>query len=167
MTTKIPQHGDPELLPKPVIEYPSNRRLPFGPSGVLLPNGPEFNVSRVAPDLRGLAWQRLANDEWTSPEQRDVVLKFLIGFFRRHPEFVKWKIIERDRTDRLTIVRLLDPILKFVFIRKADRKEFEVAMQFPKIDRDSLARFEAKVKSVEAIILTLHAASPATESSCG
>jgi hypothetical protein len=159
MTEKFPQSGDPDLLPKPLVTEPTSRRMPFGPSGILKPKGPEFDVPRAAPDLKGLPWQRRDNDEWTSEEQRAEVLDFLLIFMRdNHPLFVTWKVIERDRHG-MSPRRLRAPLLIFYFTRQADRKEFELGMQYSPANRSTTEAFRARTEQVGPSILALVAQS--------
>lgn len=152
---KIPQHGDPELLPKPVIEAPTTRRMPFGPSGILLPKGPVYDVRRAAPDIKGLPWVRHDNDEWTSPEQRAVVLEYLRTFLRdTAPLFVSWRVVEKDRHGR-SPTRSDAPLLIFSFVRQVDRQSFECGHAYPPYTRENLDVFRTHTVQVGPPILAI------------
>jgi hypothetical protein len=153
--TKIPQHGDPELLPKPVVEAPDNRHLPFGPSGVKLPDGDPFAGSRApATDIKGLPWTRYPKEKWTTADQRLVVLTMISAFVKAHPEFVRWKVFESDQSPRSSTVRG-NPILRITFTRR-DGSVLETSAAFRFEETQASDLFAAVVvrmrSSLEAMI---------------
>lgn len=165
-TPKIPQHGDPELLPKEVITRPTARRMPFDQRGVLLPQGPEFDVERAAPDIEGLPYERFDNDEWTSPEQRAEVLEFIRLFFASNtPTFVTWLVKERDRRDR-SVGRLRSPFIHLFVTRQEDRRVFDVEVGFPPTYRETIERFKVKMAEAGPSLLAIHNQNP-VDQSCG
>jgi hypothetical protein len=134
--------------------------MPFGPSGVLLPNGPEFDVDVLAPDLKGFPWQRYKFDAWTSPEQRDEVKRQLRVFFATKGWPVLWSVVERNSAPRLSTLRAPEPFFIIRLTRKADRREFEVAVTFPKIHRETPTAFSAKLAHAFVAFEALHTESP-------
>jgi hypothetical protein len=166
-TPKIPQHGDPELLPKPLITRPSARRMPFDQRGVLLPKGPEFDVDRAAPDIEGLPYERFANDEWTSPEQRAEILAFIQKFFKdNEPTFVTWLVKERDRYERVSTPRLRNPFIHLFVTRQEDRRVIDVSVDFPPTYRETIERFRARIAEAGPSLLAVHQQNPVGEN-CG
>lgn len=147
MTLKIPKFGDPELLPKPKLERPSRRRMPFDASGRLKPEGPEFTEPPgVQPDIDGLPWKRLSFDSWTSEPQRAIIKNFIRQLLANNfPTFIAWEVIERNSSPRLGTLRPLNPFLIVRLTRKSDGQIFESSIDFPKNIRDDLVQFEARV----------------------
>lgn len=155
--TKIPQHGDPELLPKPVVEAPDNRHLPFGPSGVKLPDGDPFAGARVpATDIKGLPWTRYPKEKWTTADQRRVVLEAIAVFMKDHPEFIRWRVFESDQSPRSSTVRG-NPILRLTYTRR-DGSMLETSAAFEMRQIQSIDEFTFLVSqmhaSLGAMILT-------------
>ncbi len=138
MAKKIPQYGDPELLPKPTVKRPSSLRLPFGPSGELLPEGPALPEDYLlAPDVADLPWSRARGDEWTDEEFRAVVLGWLRTYLRDRPALGRWRVVERASAPR---ARRLPPEKHYLVVavtRRSDGAEFESSIPFPPDRRES------------------------------
>lgn len=147
MSTKIPKFGDPELLPKPKLERPSRRRMIYDASGRLKPNGPEFTEPPgTQPDIEGLPWKRIGFNSWTSEAQRTVVKNFLISFLATNSDaFNGWQVIERNTTQRQSVLRLPNPILVIRATRVGSDGFAEVSLDFLRHEREDLTQFEAKV----------------------
>jgi len=157
---KFPLHGDSDLLPKPKVTRPSRRRMPFGPSGVLLPKGPEFDVDTKAPDIAGFPYQRFKFDAWSSLEQRDEVKAQLQSFFRVSGWPVKWKVVERNSALRLSTLRSMNPYLIIQLTRKSDRRVFETSVSFSRLHRETIVSFRAQLAHAFVALEALHVASP-------
>lgn len=153
--TKIPQHGDPELIPKPVVDAPTNRYLPFGPSGVKLPDGPQYAAAREpATDLRNLPWTRYPNEKWTSREQRAVVLEMIRSFLHANMMIRRWGVFETDQPARMSVTRG-DPILRFAFIHKDGRK-IETSISFRSQDLPgTIEAFSSQIAQVRKTLNVL------------
>ena len=103
-------------------------------------------MSVFAPDVAGLPYQRFATDAWTSPEQRAQILDYLRTLFAATtPLFSSWRVIERDRIERMSAIRLSEPYVRIIVIRKCDRAELEVSIRFRKDVREDLKRFRAEL----------------------
>ena len=164
MSNGFPDSGDPELLPKPLVERPSSQRNPFDAAGRLRPGGPRFPELRTAPDIKGLPWTRLPNDNWTSPLHREKTLAFIQRFFRVNAGvFVTWQVLERLRPERSLLLR---PYLRFTMIRKVDRFEVQTTVAFSDDERNDIARFESQLALAERCLLDVHAQNPVAERPC-
>lgn len=131
--------------PKPIVEQASARHSLYGPSGTLLPAGPEFPLTPPATDLVGLPWERYLGSEWTTREQRDAVKAFLVVTFKRvAPAYRSWKIIERDYAPR-SALRLPAPVLVLtvVAVKGKITAPINTAMEFPSEARHDLGKFRA------------------------
>lgn len=150
---KIPQHGDPELLPKPVIEAPSNRYLPYGPSGEKLPDGPLYAGARKPDtDVKGLPWVRYPNEKWTSPEQRMLTLEMIRTFLKAHPKVRGWAVKETDQPARQSTLRG-EPVLRFSFTHQ-DGRRIETAISFSEKDVADLDAFAVRIAYVQSSLNT-------------
>lgn len=147
MPDDIPQFGDPELLPKPKLERPSRRRMPFDASGRLKPEGPEFTEPPgTQPDIKGLPWKRLGFDSWTNVDQRALVMDFICDLMADNfPTFNGWQVIEKNSSPRNSALRPPNPFLIVKLRRKSDGQFFETTIDFPKAVRDDLVQFENRV----------------------
>ena len=168
---KIPQFGDPELLPKPTVRRASKERMPFGPSvgvraGDLKPEGPGPYPDDLftATDIVGLPWVRRRGDEWTDATMRAIVLAFLSRFFRERPEqrLIGWRIDEIANGARMGTSRLpaKDQYLRFAITKRvgADGEaKVETAINFPLSERVS-PRVEAQLALIEQTLDVLLAA---------
>ena len=128
-----PEYGDPEILPKGVVVRPSAERMPFGPSGELLPEGPLLPADfLLAPDLVGLPWTRKRGDEWTDPVFRQIVFEWLIDYFDARSWPIGWTVREWASRERMAH-RLPDDehYLVVNVVRRADRASFEGVAIFP------------------------------------
>jgi len=152
---KIPQFGDPELLPKPKLTRPSRRSMPFDASGRLKPDGPEFvGPLGTQPDIKKLPWTRLSFDSWTTIEQRAIVMVFLVRFFQDNfPVFNGWSVIEKNSSPRSSALRPLNPYLIIRVKRKSDEQVFEVSIDYPKNVRDSEILFAARTAAAGPALL--------------
>ncbi len=100
MAKKIPQFGDPEILPKGRIVRPDAERLPFSRAGgVLLPEGePQRDP---APDLDPFPqWERQLLQGWTDATMRETVRTWLAAFFVARDWPLTWAIVERSKGER-------------------------------------------------------------------
>lgn len=90
---KVPEFGDPELLPKP-IEYRGSAERPwFDLTGRAVdPDLPGDFPN--APDVRGLPWVRLRGDEWTTPAMRAAVLVWIGQRFEIDRKLTRWEVVE-------------------------------------------------------------------------
>jgi len=161
-TTKIPQYGDPEILPKGTVRRPSPERMPFGSAGQLKPGGPgplPENFTEQA-DIDGLPWRRFRGDEWTTPELRALVFSWLVTFFDARSWATAWEVIEKASADRHG--RLRENQWHLVFrVTRSDNKAFEVAVVFPPDARADAPDRVAKVLAQAAQALDAqHLASP-------
>jgi hypothetical protein len=149
---KIPQYGDPELLPKPTVARPSSLRLPYGPSGELLAEGPALPEDyMLAPDVADLPWKRSRGDEWTDATFRAVVLDWLRAFLRDRSAFGRWRVVEKATAVRS---RRLPPEQHYLVVsvtRRSDGAEFESSVQFPP-DKRERAEATALLDKVGAAI---------------
>lgn len=130
-------------------EAPSSRRMPFDASGRLLPDGPEHPTSHLAPDIKGLPWDRRPNREWTMPDQRALVLDAIKTWMAYHRATIRtWKVVERDNTER-SAIRSTEPTLVFTFVLK-DGWTANIGASFPKYVRDdkTLAQFATRIHDV-------------------
>lgn len=160
----FPESGDPQLLPKPLIERPSAQRMPFDAAGRLIPGGPRFPESRLAPDIKDFPWRRLPNDNWTSPAHRELTLEFIKKFFADNAGvFVTWRVVETLRPERSLLLR---PNLLFTMIRREDRFEVETSAAFTDDERNDLAQFQLKIDIVNQCLLHHNSQNPVVESSC-
>jgi hypothetical protein len=139
-TTKIPQYGDPEILPKGTVRRPSVERQPFSHGGRLKPDGPgPLTEERFyeAPDLVKLPqWERTRGNEWTTVEFRKIVFGWLIQFFDARDWPGKWDVKEVASAVR-SVARLDDDRLHLVIgITPKEGERFETAVMFPKHARE-------------------------------
>ena len=151
-STWEPERGDPQVLPKPVIDRPSRERMPFGPTreydrGPASASAGELKVYGPgpwpdgflqAPDLAGLPWKRARGNEWTTATFRAAVLGWLRLFFRAHAGegLIGWDITERANGDRMGSVRLAakDHYLRVGITKRVGREgqqRVEIALAFP------------------------------------
>lgn len=144
---KVPQFGDPELLPKPKLTRPSRRRMPYDARGELKPDGPEFTEPPgVQPDIKGLPWTRIGFNSWTSEAQRTIVKNFIKAFFQTHfPTYNEWEVIETNSGVRQSTLRTPTPRLRIRVKRLSDGAWFEVSLHFEKAVRDDPVAFAAHV----------------------
>ena len=126
---KIPEYGDPEILPKGRIERPTRTRMPFDGSGVRLPNGPPIQAERATPDLvPSMDYVRnWPADAWSDITSRAVILAWMADLFKAHGELRRWRIEER-LSGRSSMAKM-DPYIK-VAIWKADGSMVEVSASF-------------------------------------
>jgi len=132
--------GDPQLLPKPLVEAPSSERQPFDNGGVRKPEGPGPLPAGFlqAPDIKKLPWTRARGEEWTDEPFRDIVKGWLIEVLKARPWLTKWDIVERANAPRQSVYRLPDTehYLVIGVVRKRDKARFEVSARFPAAQRD-------------------------------
>jgi len=118
---------------------PSRQRQPFTNSGELKPEGPGPLPEGFmhAPDIKGLPWERRQGDEWTTPEFRQLVFDWLIGFFESRDWSIKWDVKEKATAEK-SVDRLREDELYLVIgvTRKTDNTRFEVAVAFRKNERE-------------------------------
>lgn len=154
--------SDADLLPKPKVEQPDARRLPFGPSGVLLPEGPEFPAVRAAPDIVGLPWRRDPGEEWTTPEQRAQVRAMIKQLFAENQacyvrandgrRFVAWYLRERDHIQQLSTTRLMAPPLT-LWVERVDGIVLGATQVFDHAARYDAVEFESRLADLKALIV--------------
>jgi hypothetical protein len=161
-TTKIPQYGDPEILPKGTVRRPSPERQPFTNSGERKPAGPgpfPEDFTRH-PDIDKLPWRRVRGDEWTTPELRALVFAFLVQFFDTRDWPKEWEVVEKASADRHG--RLREDQWYLIFrVTRTDNKVFEVSVVFPPDAREDAPDRVAKVLAQAAqAIDAQHTATP-------
>jgi hypothetical protein len=145
--------SDADLLPKPKVEQPDARRLPFGPSGVLLPDGPEFPAVRAAPDIVGLPWRRDPGEEWTTPAQRLQVRQMIkLLFAANRGRYVAWYLRERDHLQVLSATRLQAPLLA-LSIERIDRIVLVATQVFDHAARYSAVEFVYRLTDLRVALL--------------
>lgn len=146
-----PGRGDPEVLPKGVIVRPSSERMPFGPSGDLLPNGPalpaDFMDSR---DVKHLPWIRERGQEWTTSTQRAEVLAFVSSTFVANPPFRYWEVEERKAVRSRSFATYPYPILVFRFYEAKRVLVIEIAIEFRtrEITAEALAHVTTAIEAL-------------------
>ena len=128
---KIPQFGDPELLPKGTVVRPA-----VVDDAILL-----------APDIEKLPWKRSRGDEWTTKDFRTIVFGFLADFFRTRSWAIEWEVIEKASAERSG--RLPDQQFYLVFRVTDDRdRTYETSVVFPPEAReDNPDRAQAILRS--------------------
>ena len=118
---------------------PSAQRQPFTSSGELKPAGPGPLPEgfELAPDIEKLPWERKRGDEWTTPEFRQLVFDWLIGFFEVRDWPIKWDVQEKATAVR-SITRLKENELYLIIgvTRKSDGERFECAVAFRENERE-------------------------------
>jgi len=145
--------------PKPTDLAPSARHLPYGPSGTLLPNGPEFPATPPATDLAGLPWSRHIGSEWTTLEQRDAVREFLIRMFKKaSPNYQSWAITERDYSPRSNLrLEAVLLVLNVAVVKNKIRYSIGTALEFHSEARHDLVKFRAVLVLGEAALAAEYA----------
>ncbi len=124
-TTKIPQYGDPELLPKGTV------RADAGAPSVY--SEQEFYL---APDIKGLPWTRHRGDEWTVQEFRAVVFAWLLAFIDERGWVKAWHV--KEVATGVRSGRLPPPQHHLVFTLTPHTGEpIEVGIAFPEKSRTS------------------------------
>jgi hypothetical protein len=155
LAKKIPQYGDPELLPKPTVARPSSLRIPYGPSGEFLAEGPVLPEDyMLAPDVADLPWRRARGDEWTDATFRAVVLDWLRVFLRDRPSFGRWRVVEKASATRGRRLPDDEHYLVVAVTRQADDAEFESSIRFPLSKRgrtDALALLDKVGVAIDAV----------------
>ena len=139
--TKVPKHGDPEILPRPTIVRPTSSRMPYTTSGKFKPEGPEFDVPISAPDIRGLPYIRSPRDRWTTESQRKVILTWLKDFFRRNSGVVRWEAHE-GRTGTFSSL-FTAPRLRVVVFERTTLNPVESSRSFSSSDLKDAASLRA------------------------
>jgi hypothetical protein len=133
-TTKIPQFGDPEILPRGTVTRPSKQRMPFTTGGILKADGPGPNPDDflLAPDIEGLPYTRRPEDAWTTPEFRTILFAFIVSFFDARKEWVAaWDVVEKASAERMSVARLPEDQFHLVIgVEDKSGKRFEVAVAF-------------------------------------
>lgn len=171
---KIPEFGDPDLLPKGEVRRPSYERNPFGirRSGArgadLHPDGPGPLPEGflTAEDVSALPWVRRRGDEWTDAVFRGLVLTWLREFVRDRPDagIIGWEIVEKATGERLGMRRfapdrqhlIFRVILRRMENRQRVSKQVETSIAFPPEDRDDPSRRLAAVAgALDALIEAL------------
>ena len=157
-TKKIPQYGDPEILPKGEIIRPSAQRQIFNYSGRRVEPGPQIEERFFeAPDLQALPqWVRQRGDEWTTVEFRAAVFLWLIGFFDARDWAAQWDIREvgsAPKSGRLPA----DQQHLVLGIQTTAGSRVETAVAFPTTSRDDPAAIRAVLDSAAAALDALHA----------
>jgi hypothetical protein len=138
----LPQSGDPEILPRGEVTRPSKERMPFGPSGELLNDGPAVPEDFLqAPDIEGLPWTRKRGEEWTDATFRQATFDFLIDFFRTRSWAYQWTVRERSQSERMSAHKLPPDQYYLVIgiVRKSDGQRFETSAEFPRDKRDAVS----------------------------
>lgn len=119
---------------------PSTERQPFTNSGELKPEGPGPLPEGFldAPDIKGMPWSRKRGDEWTTPEFRAIVFDWLIDFFGSRTWPIAWDVTEKASAAK-SMNRLNDDELYLIIgvTRKADKRRFEVSVQFRANEREN------------------------------
>ncbi len=137
---KSPEFGDPEILPKGEITRPSQERMPFGPSGELLPEGPMLPEDfLLAPDIVDFPWMRKRGDEWTDAAFREIVFDWLIDFFNDRSWPRRWDVRERAAGERSTHRLPDDQHYLVIGVADADDQRFETSGNFPVSKRGATA----------------------------
>lgn len=149
-----PAHGDPQLLPKGTVVRPSADRMPFGPSGELLPAGPKLPAGFMrAPDIAKFNWTRKRGNEWTDATLRTEILTYIAGFFATHSWARSWAVAERT-SEKSRGGPYPNPVLVFT-ITDDDGASHEVAQEFPEGDREGSA-LAARLTQVTLSLEALH-----------
>jgi hypothetical protein len=140
---KIPKYGDKEMLSTDPTVRPSHERMPFGPSGVLKPEGPGPYPEGflTANDVLKLPWKRRRGEEWTDEPFRTAVLKWVKEFLQIRTGISRWDIQERACPTTWGLVRLPDDdhYLVFGMTRRRDSHRFEISVPFPVAERTGVA----------------------------
>ncbi|HEY5550558.1 MAG TPA: hypothetical protein VIK52_01620 [Opitutaceae bacterium] len=113
--TKIPQSGDPELLPLGTVTRPTVI------DDALLAHG----------DIDDLPWKRARGDEWTLPDLRRLVFDFIVGFFDSRDWPTSWEVVEKASAVRSGRLPVEQYHLVLAMTRKKDGHRYEVAVTFP------------------------------------
>lgn len=148
--TKIPKHGDPELLPRPTVIRPvtgTGRGGLYDQRGVLLPRGPRFPAAELkAPDIKGLPWRRARGDEWTTARERAWIKDWVATLMRDYRDrFDRWQLIERYSAERSTM-QFRDPYFVFrVFEHRTKAIAAEVSVSFIQADIQDEERFKKRL----------------------
>lgn len=150
-----PAHGDPDILPKGETVRPSAERMPFGPSGELLPQGPALPADFLrAPDLRDFPqWDRSRGQEWTDAIFRAEIFSYISAFFSSHDWARTWQIVELAHSPTGRPGKLPTPVLIFRF-REASGEVFETSQGFPTVSRTGgtlAARLLQVTQTMEAL----------------
>jgi hypothetical protein len=126
---KVPEYGDPEILPLGRIERPTRTRMPFDNSGVRLPNGAPIQAVRATPDIAETMdyVRNWPADAWSDITSRAVILKWMADLFKAHGGLRKWRIEER-LSGRSSMAKM-DPYIK-VAIWKLDGSMVEASSSF-------------------------------------
>lgn len=130
-------------------------RSDFGPSGLLLPDGPQWPVEPLAPDIKTLPqYVRKQGDEWTTVRERRMILAWVARFFAEHKWASKWSIQERFMTEQTTL-KPTRPWLVFSVYAERERR-IECVVDFAREDVDSTDAFQARLAFLKASIEALH-----------
>lgn len=149
----------PERAATVVVERPSYQQQPFDYGGNLKPEGPGPYYAGNDEDIARLPWKRRRNDEWTTPELRAAVLRWISHYCHEHPDTVKrWEVAERATAPR-SINRLHEDqwYLAVRFYLDQGGEYAEVAINFPPYTREGLAlrdRLQRLEDSMTAAIAT-------------
>jgi hypothetical protein len=142
---------------------PDSRTMPFSlggsgdrTAGALIPEGPDplYLVSHLAPDVKGLPWERRTYDAWTTPAFRT-----LSNMITANPWVYRWRVRERATQARMTL-RLREPLLVITVQRRVDAHEFETVIQWTARERDDAALAQAKLDAARIVLETLNAQDP-------
>ncbi len=161
-TTKIPQFGDKEILPKGRVVRPSVERMPFDSRGRLKPEGPgplkEVRFYEAA-DIDDLPWTRKRGDEWTTADFRRIVFAWIVQFFDNRKDWAgKWDVREVAAAQRSG--RLPEKSLHLVIgitARGEDPVRIETAAMFPPDSREENPdRANIILKQAEQVLDALH-----------
>lgn len=119
---RIPQYGDPELLPKPTVSGPT----------MLDP------ALLESADIEGLPWRRARGDEWTTTGLRRLVFDWLIDFIDARPHISAWEVVEKASAVRSGRLPPEQYHLVFRMTRKAKSalSVVETAIAFPVAARE-------------------------------
>lgn len=149
-----PVHGDPAIKEQGTVLRPSAERMPFGPSGELLPEGAALPVDfSLAPDIvRFPQWTRRRGQEWTDSTFRALILAYIGEFFAAHDWATAWQVEERKSGTHLNITKYPNPILVFRILEAED--VHEVVQEFPPAEQSGAgltSRLAQVTLSIEAL----------------
>ena len=142
---QIPKFGDPELLPKPDLVRPSVERMPFSPSGTLIPEGPRGLPEDFlfAANIQGLPWTRERYDAWSTETFRNTVMDWLRFVFRTEDALIGWDVDEKGTGRRMGHLRLR-PEFRYLLIGLTKRTSpgesgrAEISLTFPQGQLDDV-----------------------------
>ena len=139
---RVPQYGDPELLPKGSVTRPT------------VVDDALFEAA----DIESLPWKRARGDEWTLPDFRKIVFRFIVGYFDARDWPAAWDITEKASAVRSGRLPAEQFHLVLGVSRKRDKHRYETAVAFPPAVVADPARVLVVLNQAAVALDALHAA---------